>query len=493
MSDPPDPPRRRFLTADEAAAALGVQRATLYAYVSRGLLRSEAGAQGRVRLYPAADVEALQRRTEGRRDPPAVARAALAWGAPVLDSALTLIAGGRLWYRGRDAVALARQGETLERIAALLWLGSLDAPLADDAGGSGWPAPSGSVGAGWDIWTAELPTVATRAAAWRPFQRIQALLPILTTDDPAAYDLRPTSVIVTGARLLQLVARLAAGPHGRPPSSRPSRPSRPSRSPRPLRSPRPSRHASRLPGGAPPGEHAASILVRGWAPAAGATRRAHMERLLDAVLVLSADHELNVSAFTARCVASARAPLAAVVLGALAALGGHRHGAHSDRVEALFVEVAPAPRDAAAARRGRAAIPGARRGRPATADGALRGGLADRLRRGEDIPGFGHPLYPEGDPRARLLLDLLAAGMPESPEMESALALADAAWGLLGERPSLDFALVAVARALGLPAGAPLGLFAVGRTAGWIAHALEQYADPRLIRPRARYAGPPPA
>jgi citrate synthase len=72
--------RSRFLTAAEAAAALGVRRATLYAYVSRGLLRSESDPGRRGRRYPAPEVEALRRRVEARRDPPRVARGALDWG-----------------------------------------------------------------------------------------------------------------------------------------------------------------------------------------------------------------------------------------------------------------------------------------------------------------------------------------------------------------------------------------------------------------------------
>ncbi len=68
--------------------------------------------------------------------------------------------------------------------------------------------------------------------------------------------------------------------------------------------------------------------------------------------------------------------------------------------------------------------------------------------------------------------------------------MAAAAFDLLHERPNLDYGLVTLAQALGLPAGAPMALFAVGRSAGWIAHVLEQIADGRLIRPRARYIGP---
>jgi citrate synthase len=111
--------------------------------------------------------------------------------------------------------------------------------------------------------------------------------------------------------------------------------------------------------------------------------------------------------------------------------------------------------------------------------------------RGEQLPGFGHPLYRDGDPRAAWLLEKLAA--LGSGAADFALTVASQAGDMTGERPNLDFALAALARAIRLPAGAPLALFAVGRCAGWIGHALEQYAAGSLIRPRARYVGPAPA
>ncbi len=425
--------RRTFLTAAEAAAALGVRLPTLYAYVSRGLLRSEPGAGGRARGYPAADVEALRQRSAIRRDPPRAVRQALDWGAPVLDSALTLIAGGRLFYRGEDAVELARRGESLERVAALLWLGRLDAPL---------PAP-----APWRL--AVLPRLAPELAAsraWRPFQRMQVWLPLATAEDPGAYDLRPAAVVAAGAWLLPLLATLAAGT---------------------------TRGLGDAPGAphAPEAMRAAAVLAHAWAPPRSAPTdaddTAELARLLDLVLVLSADHELNVSAFTARCVASAGAPPQAAVAAGLQALGGVRHGGQAERVEALLAELAA----------------------PASG-GSVRDRLAARLRRGEEVPGFGHPLYPEGDPRARLLLDVAVARRPAAPGVELAAEVAAAVFDLLHEHPNLDFGLVTLAQALGLPAGAPMALFAVGRSAGWIAHVLEQIADGRLIRPRARYVGP---
>src|SRR5689334_17386325 len=111
----------RYLTAAEAAKALGVSQATLYAYVSRGLVRSEAASQGqRGRRYRRDDVDRLVARQQQRRNPERAAEQALSWGTPVLESGLTLIAEGRLYYRGQEAVALANNS-TFEKVAELLW------------------------------------------------------------------------------------------------------------------------------------------------------------------------------------------------------------------------------------------------------------------------------------------------------------------------------------------------------------------------------------
>ncbi|HTE21032.1 MAG TPA: citrate/2-methylcitrate synthase, partial [Armatimonadota bacterium] len=159
-------------------------------------------------------------------------------------------------------------------------------------------------------------------------------------------------------------------------------------------------------------------------------------------------------------------PLHAAVGAGIAALQGVKHGGQTGRVEAFFRE----------------------------AEGAsgVRRAVGAYLKRGESIPGFGHPLYPEGDPRGKALLELTAELLPASPAVALGLAARDAMLAATGEHPTIDLALVTLTSALGLPRVSALTLFALGRTLGWIGHAREQYALDRLIRPRARYTGPPP-
>lgn len=386
------------LTAREAAAQLDISLPTLYAYVSRGLIRSEPDPEDiRQRRYSAHDVQALLKRKAVRRDPAAATEDVLRWGMPLLDSALTLIEDGRLYYRGLDAVALA-QTETLERVAALLWTGRLE-PLA----------PAVALKHAWpDL--AALPVLG----------RMQVALVVGAAADPRAYDLRAPGMAQAGQRIVRLLLEVVAP--------------------------------------AAPGFTAvAPQLAAAWLP-----EHASGRQLLDLALILCADHELNASSFTARVVASAGATPYAVVSAGLAALSGVRHGGMTERVAAFWQEVERV--------------------------GDAQQVIAQRLQRGETIPGFGHPLYPNGDPRGAELARqaLLYADARTADQIGGVL---EAASVLLGDFPSLDFGLVALAHALRLPADAPLVLFALGRTVGWIAHAIEQSSTPHLIRPRARYTG----
>jgi citrate synthase len=149
---------------------------------------------------------------------------------------------------------------------------------------------------------------------------------------------------------------------------------------------------------------------------------------------------------------------------ALSALSGRFHGGETERAEGLLRELLEGDD-------------------PMTV-------MAGRLARGERLPGFGQPLYPDGDPRAAAILAALARSAPDSyPPIETAVA---AGFRLVGRHPNADFALAATATILRLPRGGALSLFIVGRTVGWIAHAIEQYEGGVMIRPRARYLGPRP-
>ena len=122
----------------------------------------------------------------------------------------------------------------------------------------------------------------------------------------------------------------------------------------------------------------------------------------------------------------------------------------------------------------------------------IEGELVQRVRDRIFIPGFGHQLYPDGDIRAATLFALLRETVPDSPELAFAERLAIAGERLIDRKPNVDFTTVVVERVLGLPKDSALALFRLGRTVGWIAHALEQSAHAALIRPRARYTGPRP-
>jgi citrate synthase len=394
-----DMPQTRLMTAQSAAARLGISRATLYAYVSRGLIHAQPDANDpRRRLYSADDINRLAGNKARGRKPSDIAAATLDFGLPALASGVTLIEDGRLFYRGRDAAALAADA-TLEETARLIW------QCDDDPFGDAAPRLSDAVAA-----------LLHGLAATYPVDRCLALLPLAGVGAAMTWQRDPRRVRSDAAALLRVMAAVATGA---------------------------------LPNAMP--VHRA--VARAW----GLTDRAG--EIIRAALVLCADHELNSSAFAVRVVASTGASLAACLSAGLSALSGPRHGGTTSLVEIMFTE--------------------AERG------GDAANMVQERLRRGDILPGFGHPLYRDEDPRAAALLRLL----PPDPTRD---ALRDAMDRIRGKAPNLDFALVSMRRALRIKPGSALALFAIGRTAGWIAHALEQQAEDKLIRPRARYVGPAP-
>lgn len=395
----------RYLTADEAADELDIAKNTLYAYVSRGLIRSEpSDEERRTRRYRADDVQRLKRRTNHRSDPKTAARTALDWGLPVAESALTLIDDGRFYYRGHDACNLA-ETHALEEVAPLLWETDDDRidfhsePLPiDDMPSS---APASTLG------------------------QMQALLPRAEENDDRAYDRSKAGVVRTGSRLMALLAALVEWNQDTEP---------------------PGSVAERL-------GTAWNVAETAWP-------------LLRTTLVLSADHGLNVTAFAVRCVASSGTTPYGAVSAGLSTVRGRRHTGNTARIAALL--------------------------REAGTPDQFRATVQERLQRGDTVPGFGHRLYPNGDPRARMLIETLQSTVPNAEGTGFAEAAQDVGPDLLDRPPALDFALVALQRALDLPRDAALTLFALGRMVGWTGHMIEQYEEGQVIRPRAQYVGPPP-
>ena len=359
-------PSLELTSAEAASGRLGISRASLYAYVSRGLIRSFASPHDpRQRLYALDDVEALAERKARFRRPTAAAATALDWGLPVLETSITQIKDGRLFYRERDAVELARFASLEE--TALLLIGGLD------AGAFRLPSP---------------PPEALTEPAFGPHAFVAQAVRLLSTPAPKAT--RSAEV----AAILRLVAAAGSGADT---------------------------------GTLPIHRHLAS---RWKAPRAqDAIRRA---------LVLCADHELSSSAFAVRVTASTGASLRNAVIAGLAALSGPYHGGMTERARAFLENPGTPP-------------------------------LA-----------FRHRLYPEGDPRARALLENVPLLASDATTLRAVEAAA-------GGRPGLEVALVMLERAYALPVGAAFALFAIGRTAGWLAHAIEQRGQATLIRPRARY------
>ncbi|HEX6675158.1 MAG TPA: citrate/2-methylcitrate synthase [Actinomycetes bacterium] len=418
---------RQRLSSAEAARRLGVKPATLYAYVSRGLLRSERAPGGRGSTFDPAEVERLTRRS--RR------RALTAGPELVIASELTSIDGGVLRYRGLDATELAGR-HRFEQVAELLWTGRLGE-------GGRWRADPAAVA---------VATVCQDAlpAGTLPLDRLRVAAAALAASDELRFELHPSAVVATGraliAGLVESLPELGAAAGGGGPLSTGGLPPRSSSPPDP-----------------PP--RGGTVAARLWPRLCPSRPRPGMVEVLDAALVLAADHELAASAVAARVAASVQADPYAVVGAGLGAVSGALHGGASLAAETLLAEI----------------------GTPERATRVI----GDRLRWGEQVPGLGHSLYPDGDPRAASLLDRLGREATGSRRLAVVEAVADAVERRRLPAPNVDFALAALAFVAGMTRGAAETVFAVARIAGWLAHALEEYERRTPLRPRALYTGPP--
>jgi citrate synthase len=427
------------LGTEEVARRLGVKRETVYAYVSRGLLERHPASAPHDSRFDPAEVERLAARAR-RPDRSSALEV-------VVETELTLLdPAGRLSYRGRDAIELARF-RTFEEVVALLWDGAPAAPWALDE------ERAAAVTAVGDALGPEAPDA----------DRIAAVVATLAARDPARDSRDPDSVRRAGSEVFAGI--LAALDRGRPALTSSDR-GRPSLSIGSRRSTAPAGSERRS---------TAPVAERLWVALAGSDAKPRAEEVaaLNSALILLADHELAASTFAARVAASAWAGPYRVILAGLGPLGGSLHGGAGLTVEALLDEVAA---------------------------GADPGAALDALIDAGPVPGFGHRVYRDRDPRAdhllaRLGLDRGRPLLPVAPQRTTALAAAallEAAEARALPAPNVDFALAALVKAHRLRAGSSATIFTVARIAGIVAHALEEYEHRLRFRPRASYVGPTP-
>lgn len=429
-----------LLSAAEVAHRLGVKPATVYAYVSRGLLERHPASGHRHSLF---DSGAVERLAAGARRP----NRSGALEVVVETRVTALDPAGRLYFRGHDSTDLARF-RAFEDVLALLWdaerpvlltLEPDDQALvtavlsacaahggAGQVGGAGQEAGAGQVGGAGQEGGAT-----GRAAA---LDRIPLAICALATRAPGAGDRGREAVRRSGARILagalEAVCFRTAGARA--------------------------------------GDHAAAARLwralcagaRDKGPAAGRAVAS-----INTALVLMVDHELAASTLAARVAASTWADPYRVVQAGLGALSGPLHGMASAAAEAMLAEVRSPELARAVLERHAAAGP---------------------------VPGFGHRVYRDRDPRADHLLERAALVAIDQSRADTVRMVLEAGAALGLPAPNADFGLAALCHALGLRRGAPALLFTLARIGGMIAHALEEYPHPLRFRPRATYVGPQP-
>jgi citrate synthase len=390
------------ISAAEAAARLGVQRATLYAYVSRGLLESRT-LDGKTSTFDPREVERLQGRRRGAR--------AAAVGAPVV-SAITRIADGHIWYRTTPLEQLVADGTRFETVAELLWR---RAALFDD------PL----------VWRADATVLHGARTMQRTFpdtapslDRLRATVAYASACDPLRHDLQPRSIVRNAASLMALLVDAMPG----------------------------AEHRSAT----------AALADRLWPALTDARPTTKWRAALNAALVVLADHDLAASTFAVRVAASARADVYSMVSAGLGPFGGVLHGAASRGLHATFVRAIDEGPTAA---------------------------VAPLLRDTGVVGGFGHPLYPAGDPRVGLLLPLVLDAAGSTRRSARVLDTIDLLRDRLQAEPNVDCALAAMSALAGMHAEVGT-VFAVARTAGWVAHGLAELEEqPLRFRPVSRWVG----
>ncbi|WP_233246923.1 citrate synthase [Limnohabitans sp. Rim8] len=410
-----------YATAAEAMALLQVRPQTLYAYVSRGWIRSVAQKGMKEKLYLREDLARVHNRSLARSGHGPVAASAMNWGEPIFATSITEITDRGPRYRSYLATDLVRTGVAFERVAELLWTGKLPNEAMDT---QPWAAPNSELELTELMQT--LAGIDTGNSLLEVFAMVVLMLGIGRSQ--AAIRIEPSNTQASAREILQTLVGCCGfiGPR---------------KTFQPMLK--------------------EQSLVDGLIQSLALDGSSAIREVLRSVLILLADHELPPGTLSARVVASSGGTVHNCIAAALCATAGVDVGRMYGRVDDFLGH--PQSRSVLEKR-------------------------ANKLHAaGQRVPGFDHPLYPKGDPRAALLLDIARPLCSGSRELRSIFGFIDDIKASSALLPRQELAVVVVCRTLGLPRQAPAALFAIGRTAGWVAHAMEQSTAATLLRPRAQF------
>ena len=388
-----------WLTSSEAAARLGVKRATLYSYVSRGLLERTVDLDGRSSRFDPEGVDRLRTRSRNRGEGEV---------GVLVSSGITQVADGELRVRGRNLIGLSAETR-FEEAADWVWGAEPDGRWSNgDEDGDVRRRVQ-------DLLPDSAPMI----------DRLRVAVSVASATDPLRNDLSPSSVRGVGRRVIDLMV-------------------------------------DSLPLVA--GKRDGDLADRLWCRLAPGRSNARQRAVLNRALVLLLDHGLASSTLGVRVAASVRADPCSAVAAGLGILGGRLHGAASAPVHQIFLE--------------------------AVASGDPAGALGEAQGRSGRTPGFGHSIYRRNDPRCSALMESIAGAWATHEHLPLVLTVQSLASERTDAPATIDFALGALTFLAGMRPEAGEAVFAIARTAGWIAHALEEYdEDPLRFRFRARYTG----
>ena len=385
-----------LIDATEAAARLGVKKATLYAYVSRGQLSREKAVDGKHSMFDPAEVDALSKGR--RRDRRGEVSAAIA-------SSITQVETDDFGYRGKPISTYLDQ--EFEQVAAAIW-------QVEESSWGLSPAIEAGVRSSHDVFASDVLLI----------DRLRTAVTIAASGDPFRFDLSQSAVATTGGHIISSMVESL-----------------------PLQA---------------KASDAAGIAEQLWVRLANKAPTKAQRTALNTALVVLADHGLASSTFAGRVAASVRADPYSVVAAALGALGGRLHGAASSEVNDLFA-------------------------RAEVLDSGTKA-VSELLRRGERVPGFGHTVYRNGDPRFPVLYEQALATTRSKRRTELISEIHDAVATRTSVLPNIDFALGSLTFLSNMIPGSGEAIFAISRTVGWLAHASEEYGErPVRFRPQARY------